>query len=661
MFSYCYAESDPSRIDSHKVYRIGIASQIENGTEFRPTSHIGDIQLLGQDATRHFGQELFYGRSINAERLYIDQLRGWLSLCESDHKDLCGSPISKSRTGFAASGPQDLLAIDVKQECICHLPKGSKYVALSYCWPVGKHLLLRKANRDELFSPGSLARREGKISPLVKDAISFVRDFGEAYLWIDALCIVQDDEDHQRFQMSQMDQVYASAIVTLVSAATTMSPVGACEGLPSYRTNEHDRRQITFKIRDLHLAVPYESIHSLLQSCRWFTRGWTYQECLLSSRILFFTDLQVYFQCSCAVYCEDCFGEGTPLTSRFTPSSNLWNPGRASNDDDRGFGSLHLNLRNEQLSDSFRFEYARQLGEYMSRDLSFASDILNAFKGVQNVLEKAMKTKFWYGIPEIYIDWCLLWTVRRLRKQRDKSLKDTPSRLEASASWSWAGWNWHVELGNYFGLRGVRREVPWFLINRDGDSVLLVSSQMPGRLEFPRKGSKDVNMFEAAEENVPIKIKRRHEVDLASPAWTEPSYLATYTQVAKFHLPGTTNWMGNHSNLWPQSENLKISSASGEWIGTIMMDWLWVEDNLPSTQTFDFLLVSRSEAPFEASSEHINFFDYKVWPGRPWCFLNVMLIVRDGNSDVAERRGVGTIHEDAWVQADPRPTFIKLK
>lgn len=664
MFSYCYAESDPLSANSQRAYRIGIASKTENGTHFRPTSHIGDIQLLAKDATRLFEQELFYGRFIHTEKLRIEQVRGWLSHCERDHKDFCESPIPKSLTD---ADPQDLLAIDVKRECICYLPMGSKYVALSYCWPVGKHLLLRKANRHELFNSGSLAKKEGELSPIVQDAISFVRDFGEAYLWIDALCIVQDDKDHQRFQISQMDKVYASAVVTLVSAVMTMSPAGACEGLPSYRANGYGRRQITSTIRDLHLAVPYESIHSLLESCRWYTRGWTYQECLLSGRVLFFTVAQVYFQCSCAVYCEDAVGEGASLKARFTPTSNLWNVGRPSNTEDREFGSLRLNLQREQQGDFFRFEYARQLGEYMSRDLSFASDILNAFKGVQNVLEKAMKSKFWYGIPEIYIDYCLLWTAKRLRKQRDTPLKDTPSRLEAFPSWSWAGWNWHVELGNYFGNRGVRREVPWFLINGVGDAILLVSREMPGRLPFPRKDSKDINMFESAEENVRLKIKPRHEVDLSGPAWTEPAYLATYTQIAQFHLPGTTNWMGPHSNVWPQSENLKITNASGQWVGSILLDWLWVEDNLhTTTQSFSFLLVSRSETPFEPLfSPAIDFFDHHVCPERPWCFLNVVLIRRDSvgerDGDVAQRQGVGIIHEDAWVQAHPRASFVKLK
>ncbi|XP_044724639.1 uncharacterized protein HRG_02535 [Hirsutella rhossiliensis] len=58
---------------------------------------------------------------------------------------------------------------------------------------------------------------------------------------------------------------------------------------------------------------------ALVRNRRWNTRGWTYQELLLSRRLLFFTDSQVYFQCM----------------------SNLWNPGGPS-EGGLQLGSLHL-------------------------------------------------------------------------------------------------------------------------------------------------------------------------------------------------------------------------------------------------------------------------------------------------------------------------------
>jgi hypothetical protein len=60
-----------------------------------------------------------------------------------------------------------------------------------------------------------------------RDAISFTRMLGLRYLWIDSLCIIQDDEADWRFEAGQMAGVYQNAILTLGATAAASDEEGS--------------------------------------------------------------------------------------------------------------------------------------------------------------------------------------------------------------------------------------------------------------------------------------------------------------------------------------------------------------------------------------------------------------------------------------------------
>jgi len=76
-------------------------------------------------------------------------------------------------------------------------PKSShNYTALSYVWGAVPHIRLTKANRAKLLEPGCL--QAAGITPLPKtidDAITLTRLLGRRYLWVDSLCLLQNDRD----------------------------------------------------------------------------------------------------------------------------------------------------------------------------------------------------------------------------------------------------------------------------------------------------------------------------------------------------------------------------------------------------------------------------------------------------------------------------------
>jgi len=80
-----------------------------------------------------------------------------------------------------------------------------RYVALSYVWGNVKTLKTSKLNFRELQEPGSLSLRSD-VPRVIKDAMKFTRLLGETYLWVDALCIIQDGDGLQGY-LYQMHMV----------------------------------------------------------------------------------------------------------------------------------------------------------------------------------------------------------------------------------------------------------------------------------------------------------------------------------------------------------------------------------------------------------------------------------------------------------------------
>ncbi len=106
----------------------------------------------------------------------------------------------------------------------CHLVQVNqpeKYVALSYVW--GKLPYMLEATKDnfaQLQRPGSLNSPPWvSLLPLtVRDSMYFTKLMGQRYLWVDRLCIVQDDTQYKTAQLSFMSSIYANSYFTIVAA-----------------------------------------------------------------------------------------------------------------------------------------------------------------------------------------------------------------------------------------------------------------------------------------------------------------------------------------------------------------------------------------------------------------------------------------------------------
>ncbi|OAG18895.1 HET-domain-containing protein [Alternaria alternata] len=142
----------------------------------------------------------------------FDLVIGWLKLCNETHEHII-SPI------HSISAHKDLRFIDTKRRCVIEQDQRVRYAALSYTWGQEEQYCLKRENVEILKEPGSLDRNNITIRQVIIDAIEVCVKADIPYLWVDALCIVQDDEQGKMFQIQNMDSVYSNAYITIVQAA----------------------------------------------------------------------------------------------------------------------------------------------------------------------------------------------------------------------------------------------------------------------------------------------------------------------------------------------------------------------------------------------------------------------------------------------------------
>lgn len=371
----------------------------------------GYVVLLAGDAP----SRNFFGRHIMSSVLDPQVLREWLITCESEHGSDCNESLVDADL---LKEPKDVLrAIDVNKMCIVQIPQDSRFVALSYLW--GKNftqLFTTSANLPKLSTPGALSKE--KLPRTIKDAIKLTRLLGENYLWTDSLALLHDDG----FQYHD-DWIYARAALTVVAG----SGKDANAGLPGVRKESRVFHQ---DIEEIHPGLRLMVSHlaeDYISTSQWDSRAWTFQERMLSRRCLLFVNGRIYFQCRRTTFCED----------MEMPCTNGWS-----------LDSIDMPTRIFREKPFVQFTSAVEL--YTRRELTNANDILNAFTGIEQVLEKRLNTTIFFGLFETMMDSSLIWeSTKRL------------IRRPGFPSWTWAGWlgeiqwkfveeatswiEWHVE------------------------------------------------------------------------------------------------------------------------------------------------------------------------------------------------------------------------
>ncbi|KAH7045349.1 heterokaryon incompatibility protein-domain-containing protein [Macrophomina phaseolina] len=238
----------------------------------------------------------------------LQAAKRWLLGCKSGHLICNKRPSSLSflpsrlvDVGSPGSSPPQPPRLCTREQ----IAQGTHYFTLSHRWRV--HMDSNTLTRNSLIQ-FSREIPAAAISPNFQDAMRVVRMLGYRYIWIDALCIVQDSDEDWRAECSQMGDIYRNAICNISqdnwdSLFSSRDP-RSLEPIiiRSEKEDEEDHRWV------IHHRIP--GSETLLREAPLYTRGWVIQEWFMAPRILHFGEI-ITWEC-----CEGSASEAFPTFER---------------------------------------------------------------------------------------------------------------------------------------------------------------------------------------------------------------------------------------------------------------------------------------------------------------------------------------------------------
>ncbi|KAI0459505.1 heterokaryon incompatibility protein-domain-containing protein [Xylaria acuta] len=388
-------------------------------------------------------------------------IQSWMSDCDHNHSAGCNN---SNRLHISGAEDMTMLFIDVIENCLVSATSREKYFALSYVWGQVDMAKTTKSNYLARLRPSALSTIS--FPATIRDAMRLVKSVGGRFLWVDAICLVQDDEEKMARDIPRMNVVYGQAFATLIALYGDNADAGLPGVSPGTRPPQHIE---SLRVSSGHLQLEYDAqsdknetiylmatpppLHLALSISKWNARGWVFQERLLSRRCLYFSEQAVYFQCAQHTLSE--FGTNEEYTASMfdddkAPLKPKLSSVRAARDNPLDLiDSIQDMTAGEQLRRAFDI-YKDTVRSYSRREFSFKSDAINGFLGVFAVLEKHFKSETYGGLPGAALAHALLWApAGRLprRGMRLPTLSDLSMGRPDSQfpSWSWAGWDGPVE------------------------------------------------------------------------------------------------------------------------------------------------------------------------------------------------------------------------
>ncbi|KAI8661921.1 hypothetical protein NCS55_01063700 [Fusarium keratoplasticum] len=488
------------------------------------------------------------------------------------------------------------------------------------------------------------------------------KQLGEDYLWIDRFCIIQDDADSKHGQIRGMDRIYRCANFTIMAALSGQEAWGlpGLVGRPRVSSVYKPARELEGELREIKprgLSAAETSI--------WNTRGWTFQERVLSTRRLYITEHQALFEC--------CLGCASEDLAHYPPHQRA-NMGlsvskdKAPEDEFRelpgfyrwpgiGRGVNYHITDNTSLQD-----YLDWVANYTSRQLSFGSDVLNAFSGIGNILGQVLGSRLIFCLPEKFLVQALMWTASDNIEMRTGMPADLPS-------WSWASspskvdYEWITEDKEdclrvislvYFylqdakeGLRKVKTQEWWVEAEmaiedfRNRDDVPPVENISKKYLPGHQRTS--LTWRECPHNPWQTLLHTTLDPEACKVASGLPGSLVFNTTVARVML-GRQSYTTSRGEL---VEQMLVLDSNGEQIGMI-------KGALPQSQKLieekqEIIVICGALAGSSARKMSAKYFrDFDQWQ------LHVMLVERNGPSPCVVRRvGVGYVGAHKWKGCAP--------
>ncbi|KAI3326688.1 heterokaryon incompatibility protein-domain-containing protein [Xylariaceae sp. AK1471] len=373
--------------------------------------------------------------------LHFHILNEWLRDCNESHNSHKSASQEKELPTRVLEVRSDLLRLRENDKTTY-----GKYIALSHRWGEDNHkkrLITSNGNKGDHCKSINF----DCLPKTFQHAVTVTRNLGIQYLWIDSLCIIQDDEEDWKRESNRMESVFANAYCTIAATSSEDSWAGFL-----------DRPSVgpSVKLVDGSADPPFHvyanevggSFDSDLKNGELNRRAWVLQERALSPRTIHFTSGYTYWECGSVVRCENLIQMVKPSdllsSSQFPMTVSGPPPGGAAS--------------------AFEDIFTR----YSRLNIAFTKDRPYAIAGLQNRLENQYQTKATYGIIHCCIQRSLLW------QRAGKWMEDDPG-TGMIPSWSWMKYRGEIRYGK-FPTTNVRwnRDIKFTPTDGSNDQVQLI-------------------------------------------------------------------------------------------------------------------------------------------------------------------------------------------
>lgn len=332
-------------------------------------------------------------------------VKNWLGFCKGNHSKYC----ARSETSLVSN----LRVIDCEtRQIITAEDPNMKYLTLSYVWG--------KSNNEPITGTGLPT----KLPLTIEHAIEVVKSLKYRYLWVDRYCVPQDESPEKHGLIRDMGLIYENSELTLI-AAIGEDP---SHGLPGVG--------LTFRKSPdfVQVGLPSMAIVSLrdegVEKSEWNTRGWTYQEALLSRRKLVFLEQGLRFQCG-AMHCVEELS--VPLPAFHTKALHQF----------RADVIIPMLFPSHGVGKS-PFDIYDRIHEYSKREFTYDNDCIDAFQGIlERFAKMVQKVEHFHGVPlfsPTSFKPRMEDITHRLLFGLNWTIKGPAIRRRGFPSWTWAGW-----------------------------------------------------------------------------------------------------------------------------------------------------------------------------------------------------------------------------
>ncbi|KAK7615400.1 heterokaryon incompatibility protein-domain-containing protein [Phyllosticta paracitricarpa] len=374
--------------------------------------------------------------------------------------------------------PRGFRLIDIETMSVVRMRVPSDYICLSYVWGDVQAFQATTKNIGILEKPGALDDPE--LPATIRDAIIACRKLGQRFLWVDRLCILQDDSDGtKQVHIDEMGRIYHHAFVTLV----------AHEGMDA----GHGLHGVSDCLK---LKPSDDGVLPMFRNSKWARRGWTYQEAALSHRLIYFAAPDAFFD-----------GSKTPRWKASHPSNILV--------------YAEQNVRD-------RSGYEKAVEDYTVRELGDQKDALNAFTGVfRHFFGKEHR----FGIPTNGFDNVIHWM----------AVGHPRERRSMFPSWSWASIRGQVKIPK---IKPVIAIASWAFVDIDQRGNFFITWPRPQVFSFKEINKHVWSFYEYTLQMAAAVESCKHgcmlmtppgimDMDLSSPTF-EKKFAARWPSYARF-------------------------------------------------------------------------------------------------------------------------------